>query len=925
MFSSVYIWPIASAQVSFNSAHYISAAPQVLDADERLSAGRASYDQGEFIEAARLFQQAAERYDAQGNSVQRAVSLSNLALAYGQLGRWSEAEDVLETSFSLLSVSSEAPAAAADVLSAQGQLQFAQGQFQQAIETWETARQRYSQVGDGEGAVKARFNQAQALQMLGFYRRSVESLVNLKQTLDEQPDSAIAVSVLRSLGDALRVIGVLGSTDLGSRILLQDLNSTEVLGQAMAMAERLELPQAIAQINLSIGHTLRAQASRAEEGRASLVDQALSSYRDAEQAPLASIRTQAQLAQLSLLIEAQRWQEAQRLVTSLDAQLQSLPNTRAALYQQLEFVDSLIALQQADGANLEPSDAVGEPDLRPQGSLLQGPLTTPTAQPPPLAGIAQRLAQIAQLAEGLGDRRVRAQALGTLGTLYAQDQQPQNAQDLLQQALQLSQVGAPDLAYRWQWRLAQLYVKAGNRQKAIAAYDNTLKTLSGLQGDLATTSPELRFSFRDSIEPIHREYVSLLLASQPSTAELEAARQAIESLQLAELNNFFREACLDASAVQIDRVDQRAAVVYPIVLDERFDVIVSLPQDQTPDQTKATDNVASDSRILLHHTVLPDDGRLDAREAANSLRILAETPPSQVFDAQTQEQEFKRQAQQFYQWMIEPFEAELAARETETLVFVLDSGLRSLPVSALFDGNQFLIEKYTVALTPGLQLLESGDVRGDDIDVLMGGLTESRIVPAGSGGGTRQSFDPLPNVKREIDQISSVVADSQVLFNDAFTKTAIQQNVNTDSARVVHFATHGQFGATQEETYILTWDDVISIDELSALLRSSELDRPDPIELLVLSACETALGDDRSALGLAGIAVRAGARSTLGTLWRVNDESTAQLMAQFYKEWATGTVSKAGALQAAQRALLADPEFRSPYFWSPFVLVGDWR
>jgi CHAT domain-containing protein len=98
----------------------------------------------------------------------------------------------------------------------------------------------------------------------------------------------------------------------------------------------------------------------------------------------------------------------------------------------------------------------------------------------------------------------------------------------------------------------------------------------------------------------------------------------------------------------------------------------------------------------------------------------------------------------------------------------------------------------------------------------------------------------------------------------------------------------------------------------------------DPIELMVLSACQTAEGDDRAALGLAGMAIRSGARSTLATLWAVNDESTAALMTQFYQELSNADLSKAEALRLAQIKILQNPEFSHPYYWSPFVLIGNW-
>jgi CHAT domain-containing protein len=141
---------------------------------------------------------------------------------------------------------------------------------------------------------------------------------------------------------------------------------------------------------------------------------------------------------------------------------------------------------------------------------------------------------------------------------------------------------------------------------------------------------------------------------------------------------------------------------------------------------------------------------------------------------------------------------------------------------------------------------------------------------------------------------------------------------------VVHLATHGSFGSTPEDTFILTWDEKINAKELEMLLESRETQNSVPIELLVLSACQTASGDHKAVLGLAGIAVRSGARSTLASLWRVQDRSTAQLMVAFYQALSQPGVSKAEALRQAQLQLLSDPQYAHPFFWSAFILIGNW-
>ena len=163
------------------------------------------------------------------------------------------------------------------------------------------------------------------------------------------------------------------------------------------------------------------------------------------------------------------------------------------------------------------------------------------------------------------------------------------------------------------------------------------------------------------------------------------------------------------------------------------------------------------------------------------------------------------------------------------------------------------------------------------------------------------------------------------MLNDEFTKDRFQALLSASDYNIVHLATHGEFSSDLKDTFILIGDELIDINELNSFLQQQNPDGAGKIELLVLSACNTAEGDDRAVLGLAGVAVRGGAGSTLGTLWKADDKATAELMGEFYRNLtAEGTVSKAEALRKAQLALLQQEEYQHPYYWAPFVLVGNW-
>ncbi|NER83787.1 MAG: CHAT domain-containing protein, partial [Leptolyngbya sp. SIO1D8] len=424
---------------------------------------------------------------------------------------------------------------------------------------------------------------------------------------------------------------------------------------------------------------------------------------------------------------------------------------------------------------------------------------------------------------------------------------------------------------------------------------------------VVAVSSEAQYSFQKSIEPIYRELATLLLeeGNEGTSADnLKQAREVIELLRLAELDNFFREACLSAATVEIDQLDTCAAVLYPILLPERLDVVVSLPNQE-----------------FQHFSVA-----LEAEELAQTLQDLKdalETPQSDItrtgidIEFTSDQLQVLPFAEQVYDWLIRPSEAALVAADTQTLVFVLDGRLRSILMSVLYDGNQFLIEKYASALTPGLRLLDPKPLPKQELSVIVAGLSEVGISPEAS------RFPALPNVMEEVRTIAQYFP-STVLLNQSFSLDNFATQIGNLASPIVHLATHGQFSADLNKTFVLTWDDSLTADRFSNLLFASELSRAAPIELLVLSACETATGDDLAVLGLAGIAMRSGARSTLASLWQVSDPATAQLMGDFYRQLSTPEITKAEAIRQAQLTLLKDPAYNHPYYWSPFVLVGNW-
>ena len=811
-----------------------------------LEQGIATFEAGRFAQAAQLWQQAAQEYEAKRDRLNQALSLSYLSLAYQNLGQVQDAEQAISQSLDLLqdqnNWESGGLAILGQALNTQGRLQLTKGQAEAALDTWKQATDAYSRAGDETGKLGSQINQAQALQTLGLYRRAQTRLEQANQQLQAQPDSRVKVQGLQSLGIALQELG-------------DPKTSQTLLTQSLAIAQKLNPTPDTSPILLSLGNVAR---DLQED------DKALDYYQKAaKNATNSLIQIKAQLNQLSLLINTEQQDAAIALLPQIQVSLATLSPSRAAVYAQVNFADSLMRMGSAKA-------------LTTNGSALA--LTTDSA-------IAQLLAKAIQQAQQIQDAKAESYAIGQLGKLYEQKQQLAEAQKLTQQALSLVQgINAGDIAYLWEWQLGRILEKQGNIKDAVAAYTVAVATLRSLRSDLIAL-PNLQFYFRERVEPVYRQLVGLLLKSDPSQKNLQKAREVIESLQLAELDNFFRNTCIQAQSQQIDQVDPTAAVIYPIILPDRLAVILSLPgQPLRHYETQLPETEVNNAFVQLRKFLNP--------VLSNKQRL--------------------RYSQDIYDWLIRPIEAALADNEIKTLVFILDGALRNLPMAALYDGEQYLIEKYSVAVSPGLQLLEPRALDRERLQALIGGLSEER-----------QGFSALPGVELELSKISAQVP-SEMLFNQEFTTTTLEQEISDVPFPVVHLATHGQFSSEVEDTFILTWEGQVNVNDLDQLLQVREREENQPIELLVLSACQTATGDQRAALGLAGVAVRSGARSTLATLWSVRDESTAQLMAEFYQFLTQAENSKAESLRQAQLSILKNPDYEHPYYWAPFVLVGNW-
>ncbi|MUG97804.1 CHAT domain-containing protein [Scytonema sp. UIC 10036] len=843
-----------------------------------MQAGNQHYDAGQFLEAAQVWQQAAHTYEQAGDRTHQALALSFVSLAKQQLGQWQQAQAAIDTSLSLLTnIDKPSTRIHAQVLNALAGLQLVGGKAklgqdsaQAALKTWQQVETLYRQAGDSVGTIGSQVNQAQALQTLGLYRQARKLLVQIRQTLEQSPDSRLKMTGLRTLSDLFQQTGE-----------LQD--SQKILTQALAVAEKLGLHQEKSITLLSLGNTARAQKQ---------TEKALELYQQAETVaanrfPLLGM--QAQLNRLSLLIETHQWEQARYLGSQIREPLAIFPPGRSTVNAQVNLAKNLICLQLQRSTPMCP--------LLPYRK--NQPSQTKTVNEPSNSVIIALLNAAVQQAENLQDSRTQSYALGNLGQFYEQQGEWQKAKAYTIKALSLSQqIQAGDINYQWQWQLGRL-LKQEDIPGAIAAYSQAVKSLQSIRSDLVTLNPDIQFGFREEVEPVYRELVNLLLQAQtPSQENLKQAREAIEALQLAELDNFFRDACAQAKPEQLDKIVDSAApptaVFYGIVLPDRMEFILKLPKQSN----------------LLHYRT-----QVSQEEVESTLKQL-----QQKLTQPKPSKELPQLSQQVYNWLLRQAEPDLAKNSINTLVFVLDFSLQNIPLAVLDDGKQYLVQKYALAISPGLQLIESQPLTQIQLNVLTAGVSERRTVAG-------RTFDSLNQVPLELERIQAEVTRSQKLLNSTLSADNLRKAVESVPFSVIHLATHGNFSSNPDETFVLLWDRLLEAKNFDRLLGIGDRINTRAIELLALSACETATGDKRATLGLAGIAVRAGARSTLATLWQVKDESTAAFAIQFYKVLKNEKLTKAQALRQAQLYLIEkhpNTNYRLPYYWAPFVLVGNW-
>ena len=504
----------------------------------------------------------------------------------------------------------------------------------------------------------------------------------------------------------------------------------------------------------------------------------------------------------------------------------------------------------------------------------------------------QLLEEAISTSESLGNNLLLGYALGYKGRVLSESS---NSEKDLASALALSERAAflasasqaYESAYLWQWQAARIYNKQAQVTEAIKSYNDAILTLENVRQELITGSP---FTFHQKVQPLFTELSDLLLTTARAAggaekqSYLKNVQNILEQAKSAELQDYFQNDCvIPDESVNLDQIEAATAVIYPVILPDRVEVLVNV-------------------RDQVHQFV--------SRIEAGDLKDLVNEFRDQL-QVDFGDEEYLEIGEELYDLLFAQVEDLFSENKINTLLVIPDGVLRTIPMAAVYDGEAFMVQRFAIATTPGISLTLPKPLNVENSNFFAGGISEAV-----------QGYVGLPGVPRELQNLEATYGAS-VLRDANFKRDDLKEQLTSADYSIVHIATHGHFDSNPQESYLLTYDDKLTMDLLEESIGNRK-NVGEPLELLVLSACETAAGDSRAALGLAGVALKAGARSAVATLWQISDAATVEIIDTFYEYTAKEGVTKARAMQLAQIRLIEQPRFQHPTDWAPFLMIGNW-
>ena len=569
--------------------------------------------------------------------------------------------------------------------------------------------------------------------------------------------------------------------------------------------------------------------------------------------------------------------------------------------------------------------------------------------------------------------RPHLEALDALAQLYEGQQRFPEALNLSQQALVPLRADTQrkngDLHAALEWRQGRIYRALGQNAASLGAYQRAVTQLEILRPDVPIEDDEGRSSYRTLFEPVYLGLVDGLLKAVDTLPQsqhgalLRQARDAVELVKQTELQDYLGDRCV-VDAVKggsATVIPPRTAVLYPIMFPDRLELLLETASGIARFTTPITGpelqhtadllvrelrsqggNYQSHARQLYHWVLRP----LDAALASGNVETLVVIPDASL---RTVPLGALHDGTRF---AIEKYAITTATGLSMTNTTApLRQSMTALVAGASSFGG--VVDKISTRQAAALLGAESSPAASSP--ALSSAASASSAIaamsarPVGSNGRTLRAIGmgarnlivsaapvgqapsesdtlknalALPGVTKEILALQSILPGTR-LVDAGFTLDAFRQAATAGQYRIVHVASHGIFGGSADSSYILAYDDLLTLDDLQKMLSGEQFQKR-PIEILSLSACETAAGNDRAPLGISGAAMKARAKSVLGTLWPVDDEAAVTVMTQFYTGVAQQGQTKARALQQSQVQLIRHPQMAHPFFWAPFALIGNW-
>ena len=610
------------------------------------------------------------------------------------------------------------------------------------------------------------------------------------------------------------------------------------------------------------------------------------------------------------------------------------------------------------------------------------------------------------------DRRAEGVALGNLGTAYAGLENYDKAIEYMEQYLAIArETKTREHEGNALSNLGEILQEQQQSELAIVFYKQSVNVRESIRGDLRPLSRDLQISYTQTVAGTYRKLADLLL----SQGRIGEAQQVIELLKVQEINDTTQRTRSPSAKTQMALTQAEQVIIQKynslIEFGQKLDECKrsNCPQLEDYNKTRKTlttaynqfveelkDQLAKErdlviaksteefiggsskivnaqpNTVLIYPLVLKDKTRIlwaskggvlgqaecDKGEAELSKLIKEFRDNLQnTFNLKAVQSTGKS----LYTCLIPPkLQKELTQSNIQNLVFVPDRVTNYIPMAALHDGQQYLIERFSLSNILSVGLTDTTAKLPDRPSVLGFGLSNALTLK-----NSTRNFSALPYVPIELDNIvkktnnptdSAGVFSGLTLINQEFTESALEQKLLTQKPNILHIATHGEFISTDPKSSFLVLGDGTPY-EISKIQFLEDLEN---VHLVVLSACETALGgSERNGLEVAGIASyfltsNAKAKAVLASLWKVSDPATALFMGDFYRNLSTRKLTKAAALRQAQIDFLkgtrtidnfqnlprrsSEPPLNlrldmesdlpknslaHPYYWAPFILIGN--